>query len=105
MLTVETMYELRTFRLSLLSSFMAEVFFLSECVNDGGCGSEEDQSRTDSRDGLDGVPPGGPEPPFDDMLPGRELTEHMENEYALVDDLFLCRTIYRNALEKLAEEL
>ncbi|MGI5962691.1 MAG: Sapep family Mn(2+)-dependent dipeptidase [Lawsonibacter sp.] len=42
---------------------------------------------------------------FGPMLPGRELTEHMENEYALVEDLFLCRTIYRNALEKLAEEL
>lgn len=42
---------------------------------------------------------------FGPMLPGRELTEHMENEYALVEDLYLCRTIYRNALKKLAEEL
>ncbi len=42
---------------------------------------------------------------FGPMLPGRELTEHMNNEYALVEDLFLCRTIYRRALEKLAEEL
>ena len=42
---------------------------------------------------------------FGPMLPGRERTEHMENEYALVEDLMLCRTIYKNALEKLAEEL
>ena len=42
---------------------------------------------------------------FGPMLPGRELTEHMNNEYALVEDLYLCREIYRKALEKLAGEL
>lgn len=42
---------------------------------------------------------------FGPMLPGRELTEHMNNEYALVEDLHLCREIYRKALEKLAGEL
>lgn len=42
---------------------------------------------------------------FGPMLPGRELTEHMNNEYALVEDLYLCREIYRRALEKLAGEL
>lgn len=42
---------------------------------------------------------------FGPMLPGRELTEHMNNEYALVEDLYLCRAIYRKALEKLAGEL
>ncbi|WP_298028553.1 Sapep family Mn(2+)-dependent dipeptidase [uncultured Dysosmobacter sp.] len=42
---------------------------------------------------------------FGPMLPGRELTEHMNNEYALVEDLYLCRAIYRRALEKLAGEL
>ena len=42
---------------------------------------------------------------FGPMLPGRELTEHMNNEYALVEDLYLCRVIYRKALEKLAGEL
>jgi len=42
---------------------------------------------------------------FGPMIPGRELTEHMCNEYALVEDLFLNRTIYRKALEKLAGEM
>lgn len=42
---------------------------------------------------------------FGPMLPGRELTEHMSNEYALLEDLFLNRTIYRKALEKLAGEM
>ena len=42
---------------------------------------------------------------FGPMLPGRELTEHMNNEYILVEDLYLCREIYRKALEKLAGEL
>jgi len=42
---------------------------------------------------------------FGPMLPGREPTEHMNNEYALVEGLCLCRTIYRKALEKLAGEL
>lgn len=42
---------------------------------------------------------------FGPMLPGRELTEHMNNEYALVEDLYLCRTIYRKALEKLAGDM
>ena len=42
---------------------------------------------------------------FGPMLPGRELTEHMNNEYAMVEDLYLCRTIYRKALEKLAGDM
>lgn len=42
---------------------------------------------------------------FGPMLPGRELTEHMNNEYALIEDLFLCRTIYRKAMEKLAGDM
>lgn len=42
---------------------------------------------------------------FGPMIPGRELTEHMSNEYTLVEDLFLNRTIYRKALEKLAGEM
>ena len=42
---------------------------------------------------------------FGPMQPGRELTEHMNNEYILVEDLYLCREIYRKALEKLAGEL
>lgn len=42
---------------------------------------------------------------FGPMLPGRELTEHMNNEYTLVEDLYLNRTMYRKAMEKLAGEL
>lgn len=42
---------------------------------------------------------------FGPMLPGREATEHMNNEYALTEDLFLCRRIYRRALEKLANDV
>ena len=39
---------------------------------------------------------------FGPMLPGRELTEHMRNEYMLVEDLYLSRRIYRKAMEQLA---
>ena len=37
------------------------------------------------------------------MLPGRELTEHMANEYILKDDMELIRKIYKNAILALAE--
>ncbi len=39
---------------------------------------------------------------FGPMLPGREMTEHMSNEYALLEDIDLNRKIYRASLEKLA---
>ncbi len=39
---------------------------------------------------------------FGPVLPGRELTEHMADEYVLMDDLFLNVDIYREALRRLA---
>ncbi|MGE4276880.1 MAG: Sapep family Mn(2+)-dependent dipeptidase [Lawsonibacter sp.] len=42
---------------------------------------------------------------FGPMLPGRARTEHRNNEYALPEDLFLCRRIYRKALETLAGDM
>ena len=39
---------------------------------------------------------------FGPMIPGRELTEHMPNEYILKEDLFLIRKIYREAILQLA---
>lgn len=39
---------------------------------------------------------------FGPMIPGRELTEHMPNEYILKEDLFLIRRIYREAILQLA---
>ncbi len=39
---------------------------------------------------------------FGPVLPGRELTEHMANEYVLMDDLFLNIDVYREALRRLA---
>lgn len=38
---------------------------------------------------------------FGPMMPGRELTEHMPNEYILKEDLILVRKIYREAIRKL----
>ncbi len=40
---------------------------------------------------------------FGPVLPGRELTEHMADEYVLLDDLFLNTDIYREALLRLAD--
>ncbi len=40
---------------------------------------------------------------FGPVLPGREMTEHMADEYALLDDIFLNEKIYREALLRLAD--
>ncbi|MCD8083142.1 MAG: Sapep family Mn(2+)-dependent dipeptidase [Clostridiales bacterium] len=39
---------------------------------------------------------------FGPMLPGRELTEHQNNEYILREDFYAIREIYREAMERLA---
>lgn len=40
---------------------------------------------------------------FGPMIPGRELTEHQQNEYILREDFCKIREIYRAAMERLAE--
>lgn len=40
---------------------------------------------------------------FGPLFPGREATEHMKNEYILVEDLMKIKTIYKKAIMKLAE--
>ncbi|MBQ9015272.1 MAG: Sapep family Mn(2+)-dependent dipeptidase [Firmicutes bacterium] len=40
---------------------------------------------------------------FGPLFPGREATEHMKNEYILVDDLFAIMDVYREAIKRLAE--
>lgn len=39
---------------------------------------------------------------FGPMLPGRECTEHREDEYILLEDLFLAERIYEKTIERLA---
>ena len=39
---------------------------------------------------------------FGASFPGHESTEHMKDEYILKEDLILNRTIYKKALERLA---
>lgn len=37
------------------------------------------------------------------LFPGREATEHMKNEYILIEDLMKIKTIYKEAIKRLAE--
>mgnify|MGYP003245128606 FL=1 len=39
---------------------------------------------------------------FGPMQPGRECTEHQQDEYILLEDLFQAGEIYRLTIEKLA---
>lgn len=39
---------------------------------------------------------------FGPLFPGREATEHMKNEYILVEDLFKIKEIYKKAIKSLA---
>ncbi len=40
---------------------------------------------------------------FGPLFPGREATEHMKNEYILVEDLIKIKSIYKKAIKRLAE--
>lgn len=38
------------------------------------------------------------------VFPGREATEHMKNEYILVDDLIKIKKIYKKAIMRLSQQ-